>query len=335
MTEIEKIEADKKASMEMALKGAVIRSRHYDNYSIHQVGAGLGGEAFLLRTKDGATALFDTGFPFCADQTLKNIYDVTGGEPVDYIVLTHSHYDHCGATNYLREHMPSAKVAASEYAAYVFTRPGAYKTMEKMNDSRAVSLGYKEYEHIKEEIPVDIVLKEGDTLRVGDLEFEAIAAVGHTKCCMAFWCEEEGLFVSSETSGVVCANLPSHAQAPEDVKYMIDLIALVGFNSMLEHIERVRQLPIRTFVATHYGCITGEDVAQMWYDVDYWKDTIVNMVAGMHKEGKPIGEIIDVYKNTFYWGGTAPYQPEPAFDLNVSYALPCIIRDVCGEEPNE
>ena len=84
----------------------------FDSYSIYQVGADLGGEAYLLATVDGTYALFDTGFAFCAEQTLNNIYAITGGAPVDLIVLTHSHYDHCSATGYLLEHMPRAQVAA-------------------------------------------------------------------------------------------------------------------------------------------------------------------------------------------------------------------------------
>lgn len=307
------------------------KSWDYEGYSIYQVGADLGGEAFLLRSASGATALFDTGFAFCAPQTLENIYAVTGGKAVDLIVLTHSHYDHCAATSFLLKHMPATKVAASAYAAYVFTRPGAYKTMNELNDSRAASKGFETYEGISSEIPVDYVLEDGDTFTVGELEFKAYSAVGHTKCCMAYWCESAGLFISAETSGVLCASIPEQVQVPAGVKYMVDLIELVSFSSAEEHIERVRKLPIRTFVATHYGCISADDVAAMWRSVDFWKDYIVKLVVGKHKQGVSNEEIIAEYKDIFYWGGTAPYQPEAAFDLNISYAVPTIIRDLCGE----
>lgn len=305
---------------------------YFDGYSVHQVGAGIGGEAFLLRTDDGATALFDTGFAYCAEQTLANIYAKTNNQPVDLIVLTHSHYDHCAATSYLVAAMPGVKVASSAHAAYVFTRAGAYKTMNELNTVRAQEKGFGNSTQVVGDISVDIVLEDGDILDIGPLKFRVMSAVGHTKCCIAFWCEEKKLFISSETSGVVCSVLPDAVSAPADVKYMVDLIELVGFNAGMEHIEQVRQLPIEVFVATHYGCIQGADVAAMWRSVDYWRDHIVDLVVGMHKQGRSVDEIIATYKNTFYWGGTAPFQPEAAFDINISYAVPVIIRDCCGEE---
>ncbi|MBQ9068526.1 MAG: MBL fold metallo-hydrolase, partial [Eggerthellaceae bacterium] len=187
----------------------VVRSWSFDGYDIHQVGADLGGEAFLLCTADGATALFDTGFAFCAAQTLENIYAFTGGAPVDKIILTHSHYDHCAATGYLLAHMPDAKVHASAHAARVFSRPGAFATMSALNADRAASKGIADAEDVPSEIGVDVVLEDGDTFSVGNMVFSALSAVGHTRCCLAFWCESAGLFVSSETSGVVCTALPS------------------------------------------------------------------------------------------------------------------------------
>ena len=307
------------------------KSWSYDGYSIHQVGADLGGEAFLLRTDDGASALFDTGFAFCAQQTLDNIYAVTGGAPVDYIVLTHSHYDHCAATGFLLEHMPNAQVVASAHAAYVFTRPGAYKTMNELNANRAHSKGASDFERVRDGIAVDIVVEDGDTFAVGGMEFEAVSAVGHTKCCMAYWCASDGLFVSTETAGVVCESIPKGVAVPADVNHMIDLIELISFKSALEHIERVRQLPIRVFVAPHYGCLAGDEVGDMWRSVDFWSAYIRSFVLGLHGQGASVEDIIAQYKKIFYWGGTAPYQPEAAFDINVSYAIPTIIRDFAEE----
>lgn len=308
-----------------------VQSWHYDGYAVHQVGADWGGEAFLLQTDSGDTVLFDTGFAFCAPETLENIYAVTGGAPVDKIVLTHSHYDHCVATNYLVTHMPRAKVYASAHAARVFTRAGAFVTMSALNAERAASKGLSVYEDVPSEIVVDVVLDEGDCFHVGPLEFTTFSAVGHTRCCLAFWCESAGLFVSSETSGVVCMALPKGVDVPDDVAYMVDFPTLVSYQSARDHIERVRALPIRVFVATHYGCISGNEVDELWRAMDFWIAYAEDLIVGMYKQGYTEEEIISTYKDIFYWGGSAPYQPEAAFDLNVSHVVPTIIRDCCTE----
>ncbi len=302
----------------------------FDGYSIHHVGADPGGEAFLLVADDGSTALFDTGFAFCAPRTLENIYAVTGGRPVQKIVLTHSHYDHCAATPYLLDHMPDAKVYASAHAARVFSRSGAYVTMSALNAERAFSKNAESGGDIRE-IRVDVVLGDGDEFSVGPLRFSAIEAVGHTKCCLAFWCASEGLLVSSETSGVVCPVMPKSVDVPSDVPYMVDLAALVGYTSMLEHVERVRKLPIRVLLATHYGCILHEDVDGFWRSFDFWDSYLEGMVLDMHKQGCSDEEIAAEYKKRIYWDALAPYQPEAAFDINISYVVPTMIRDCLGE----
>ena len=49
--------------------------------------------AFLL--DDGKTAvLYDTGFAFTGSRIAENIRKVLGERQLDYILLTHSHYDH-------------------------------------------------------------------------------------------------------------------------------------------------------------------------------------------------------------------------------------------------
>ncbi|MBQ9020939.1 MAG: MBL fold metallo-hydrolase [Eggerthellaceae bacterium] len=310
----------------------VLNAWEFDTYGIYQVGADLGGEAYLLATSDGGYALFDTGFAFCADQTLNNIYTITGGAPVDYIVLTHSHYDHCAATGYLLEHMPHAQVIASEHAAHVFTRPGAYRIMRELNKSRAVEKGAgDDYVDVYDNIPVHLVVQDGDTFTVGNMEFQAVSAVGHTKCCMAYWCAAAGLFFSTETAGVPCESIPQSVSVPDDVHYMIDFIELITFRGAIEHIERIKGLPIRVYVSPHYGVLAGDEVADMWVSVDFWVRFIRDFVIGRHEQGQSDEEIIAAYKEIFYWGGTAPYQPEAAFDMNASYAIPTIIREYCSE----
>ena len=59
-----------------------------------------GDAAFLL--DDGKTAvLYDTGFGFTGYNVADNIKKVLGDRPLDYIFLTHSHYDHALGAPYV------------------------------------------------------------------------------------------------------------------------------------------------------------------------------------------------------------------------------------------
>jgi glyoxylase-like metal-dependent hydrolase (beta-lactamase superfamily II) len=67
--------------------------------------------AFLL--DDGSTTiLYDTGFGFTGDAIAQNIRAYLGERNLDYIFLTHSHYDHALGSAYVLRHYPDAKVVA-------------------------------------------------------------------------------------------------------------------------------------------------------------------------------------------------------------------------------
>jgi len=73
---------------------------------IKDVTGGKGGSAYLVLGKD-KTALIDCGMAYCAPDLIKNIKKfLADGMRLDYVFLSHSHYDHIGAIPYLREIWP-------------------------------------------------------------------------------------------------------------------------------------------------------------------------------------------------------------------------------------
>ena len=61
-----------------------------------------GDSAFLV--DDGKTSiLYDTGFGFTGDRVAENVKKELGNRSLDYIFLTHSHYDHALGSVYLRK----------------------------------------------------------------------------------------------------------------------------------------------------------------------------------------------------------------------------------------
>ena len=78
---------------------------------ITDVRAHPGDSAFLI--DDGTTAiLYDTGFAFTGYAVADNIGKVLGKRKLDYIFLTHSHYDHAAGSPYICARYPDVKVVA-------------------------------------------------------------------------------------------------------------------------------------------------------------------------------------------------------------------------------
>ena len=121
-----------------------------------------GDSGFLI--DDGKTSiLYDTGFGFTGDKLCENVKKILGSRKLDYIFLTHSHYDHALGTVYVQKEYPDAVVVAGEYAAKIFEKPSAKSTMRSLDRKFARKCGVYEYEDLIDNLKVDVAVKDGDT----------------------------------------------------------------------------------------------------------------------------------------------------------------------------
>ena len=111
---------------------------------------------------------------------------------IKYLVIPHSHFDHCGAVPYLKRKFPWVEIVASEYCQQVFSKEKALDFIATMEKEMIEKLGLEnEYQRLNlqfDGIQVDRVAAEGDIINLGDgIETHFIAAPGHTKCSMAIY----------------------------------------------------------------------------------------------------------------------------------------------------
>ena len=267
-----------------------------------------GDAAFLI--DDGKTSvLYDTGFGFTGYAVAENIKKVLGDRPLDYIFLTHSHYDHALGSAYVLRHFPNAKVVAGTYAADVFKRDGAKRVMKELDSKFARTCGVADYEFLGDELRVDIPVDDGDIVKAGDMEFEVISLPGHTRCCVAFYFAKEGLLLSNETLGVY------------DGDTTIMPVFLVSFSDALSSIEKIEARKVTSIVAPHLGLLNqaqtefflGNMKSAAQNTADYFLDSIKN---GLGDE-----EIIERYKQKCWHGYIKEIYPEDAMALNTSIMI--------------
>lgn len=275
------------------------------------------GDASFLIDNGKTAILYDTGFAFTGYDVAKRIKNVLGERPLDYIFLTHSHYDHALGSVYIKKHYPDVKVVAGEYAAKIFAKPTARALMRELDGKFAKKCGIDHYEDLIDELSADITVNDGDTIKAGDIEFSAISLPGHTKCSFGFYCESKKLLLGSETLGVFNGRddiIPSY---------------LVGYEMTINSIERARSLDIEHIVVPHCGLISG-DVAKLYLRRSYetTKGTTEEFVKLMRK-GKTNEEVLQVFKNKFYHGDIIDKYPLDAMTLNVT-----IMTDLIRKEFN-
>lgn len=114
---------------------------------------------------DGNTALvIDPGYK--TDGILKAAADAK--TTIQYILITHCHYDHIEFMEDLRE-KTNAKLVSGDKASINITDPDINLTLAGLG--KAVSAKKS-----------DIILKDGETLSAGNMQVKCIYTPGHTNC---------------------------------------------------------------------------------------------------------------------------------------------------------
>lgn len=275
--------------------------------------------AFLL--DDGKTSiLYDTGFGFTGECIADNVQAVLGSRQLDYIFLTHSHYDHAlGSANVLRRY-PTAKVVAGSYAASVFPRDGAKRVMRDLDSKFAQTCGVTDYEFLGDELRVDICVDEGDVIQAGDMEFKVINLPGHTRCCVGFFCEQEGLFLGAETLGVF------------DGDKTILPIYLVSYADAIASMEKVEKLPIKNMLVPHWGLLNEEKTQFYLANMKPAAEGAAHDVLAALKAGASEEEIVQSFKNKFLHGYIREIYPEDAITLNTTIMVRLIKKELFDGE---
>lgn len=289
-------------------------------FEIIPVGAVVGGECYLLLGHE-KTALIDSGFAFCGNELVQNLEDHLHDRPLDYILLTHSHYDHISGAPYVKARWPEAQIVASAHTARVLERSSAQIVLKEMNDNAAKLYGVDAYPPAPLTLHVDVTVDESDVLDFGDMTLEVIQTPGHTRCSIAFYSKEARLLIANETSGTlgdgVDEVIPCH---------------LVGHQDTLDSIKKAASLEAESLLVPHHGVVYGDDVKRYFdaaaKNVERNKDLVVNG----YKEGLDLDDLIALLKSTYYTETLAAYQPEAAFILNARHMVSMILREVLGVE---
>ncbi len=132
---------------------------------------------YILGGGEGEVAILDPGPD--DDAHLAGLLAATRGQRVAYIVVTHTHRDHCALTNRLRAATGAVVVGARAHEA----RPGAPQGLDAAHD-----LTYAP----------DAVMAEGETLRFGGVGLTALATPGHAANHLVFAWEGEGALFSGD-----------------------------------------------------------------------------------------------------------------------------------------
>lgn len=286
-----------------------------DNLRIIDVRGIEGDSAFLI--DDGKTSImYDSGFAFTGYKVAENIKKVLGKRKLDYIFLTHSHYDHTLGSVYVKKMYPDAKVVAGEYAKTIFEKPSARKVMRELDNKCAAGFGITEYEDLIDELSVDISVNDGDIIKAGDMEFTAVSFPGHTKCSFGFYLAKSKLLLSSETLGVYCGTgvvFPSY---------------LIGYDITMKSIEKASEMDIENILIPHFRPLGREDTKKYLSLAKINAEETAREICEVLKNGGTDEDAFNFFKNKYYHGYIKNIYPEDAMILNTNIMVQLIKKEL-------
>ncbi len=269
-------------------------------------------------------ALVDTGVPATAP-ALYNAIKEALKEPdrLEYILLTHSHYDHCGGLSYLRRKIPGLKVVASERTAKILQKDEAIAFMNNLSKEVEDSIEFSKYfagEDIsikKELLNVDIIVKDGDRIDLGEgVELEVFSTPGHTKCSVSFYMRPDKALFSGESVG---------AYAGEN---MVLANYLSDYYDYMKSLKRLSGLDTEFLGLPHHGMLVGEKTIKKFFELsvkgaEVFKDEVVNML----KDNLGEEEMLRRLTEKFYVD-VASLQPKGAFIVNLKAMISVIKKEL-------
>jgi glyoxylase-like metal-dependent hydrolase (beta-lactamase superfamily II) len=191
----------------------------------------------ILFKGDSGTTLVDSGYVTHAAQTLALVRHSLQDRPLERLINTHLHSDHCGGNAALQAHYrPRTSIPAAEAA--------------KVDAWNEDALSFKATGQQCPRFSFDDTIATGERLVLGDMRWQALAAPGHDPHSLILWCADEGILISADALwengfGVIFPELDSHS----------------GFAEARATLELIASLPVRLVIPGHGAPFTGVKAA--------------------------------------------------------------------------
>jgi glyoxylase-like metal-dependent hydrolase (beta-lactamase superfamily II) len=200
----------------------------------------LSSNNILFIGKD-STALVDTGYCTHSDQTLALVKSSLKDRPLDHIINTHLHSDHCGGNAALQAAYSAANGTVQTHIPYGLARHVA--------DWDEVALSYQPTGQSCPRFTFQHTMQHGDEVRLGDTQWQVHAAPGHDPHSIILFEPESRTLISADALwqngfGVVFQELEGER----------------AFDEVAQTLDVIERLNPQTVIPGHGAVFAGDEV---------------------------------------------------------------------------
>ncbi|MEM1513994.1 MAG: MBL fold metallo-hydrolase [Candidatus Thermoplasmatota archaeon] len=126
---------------------------------------GFGFESNVYLIKSEKIAIIDTGTGFYSKKLINDLKKDIKIEEIEYIILTHEHFDHCGGAKEMKE-LGNSKIVAHENSSYI------------LEEGLDISASF--FNAIQPKIEIDLKVKGGEIIDLGNTKLKIFYTPGHS-----------------------------------------------------------------------------------------------------------------------------------------------------------
>ncbi|RPI77075.1 MAG: MBL fold metallo-hydrolase [Desulfobacteraceae bacterium] len=260
--------------------------------------------------------LFEAGFACAGKLYAEDILNFSGDRAPRYLFLTHMHYDHCGASAFLKNRFPGLKIAASALAAEFMGRATIVNRITALSrDLIALTAAIPGVDEAKllqdsfEPFKVDLLLKDGDRIAIEEgLTVEVMASPGHTRDMLSYYIPEKKILIATEASGCIDR---AGTLIPE---------FLFDYEAYLTSLKRLAGLDVEILCQGHHRVFVGREEVRAFFtrslqETARFKERVYELLDATKGN---IEEVIRLIKQEQYDINLNVKQPEKAYLLNLT-----------------
>lgn len=204
---------------------------------------------------------------------------------LNYIFITHAHFDHLGTIPYLKQKFPNVKIIAGSDTVKLLNKDDTIEKLFELNRDSALALGQEFSLSLnvwKDALKIDEVLNEGDEIDLGDgVHVKAIYTPGHTKDCMSYYIKPDGVLVSGDAVGAYGGR---------------DFVTPTFSNNLTDYLSslsKIENLEIKILSLGHSGVLSGDLVGRFISELANSAKKLSNEIVEREEEGATVEEIAD------------------------------------------